>query len=85
MQQRTFGSLGKVSALSLSDGGPTSREEAVATVREAVATGIALLDVAPSYGGGEAECVIGEAFAGQLPNGVRVSTKCNLGSPAVDV
>jgi aryl-alcohol dehydrogenase-like predicted oxidoreductase len=88
MQQRTFGRLGEISALSLGGGGtggvwgPTSREEAAATVREAVHAGISLLDVAPGYGDGESERVIGEAFAGQLPDGVRVSTKCNLGSPA---
>ena len=88
MEQRTFGTLGEVSALSLGGGGtggvwgPTSRKESVATVREAVATGITLLDVAPGYGYGEAERVIGEAFSGLLPDGVRVSTKCNLGSPA---
>jgi aryl-alcohol dehydrogenase-like predicted oxidoreductase len=62
--------------------GATTRDEAVATVREAVAAGITLLDMAPSYGrDGEAERVIGEAFAGRLPPGVRVTTKHVLGSP----
>lgn len=88
MENRTFGKLGAVSALTLGGGGigqvwgPTSREEAVATVREAVAWGISFIDVAPSYGNGEAETVIGEAFNGRLPDGVRVSTKCRLGNPA---
>ena len=87
MRQRNFGSLGRVSALTLGGGGigqvwgRTSREEAVATVREAVQAGINLLDMAPSYGNGEAESVIGEAFVGRLPGGVRVSTKCMVGSP----
>ena len=62
--------------------GPTSREEAVATVREAVEAGITFLDVAPTYGNGEAESVIGQAFKGRLPDGVRVSTKCRLGNLA---
>lgn len=87
MEQRTFGRLGRVSALTLGGGGtgqvwgPTTRAEAVATVREAVDAGITFLDVAPSYGNGEAETVIGEAFGGSLPSGVRVSTKYNVGSP----
>ena len=87
MELRKFGGLGNVSALTLGGGGigqvwgPTSREEAVATVREAVDSGINFLDVAPNYGNGEAESVIGEAFDGVLPAGVRVSTKCALGNP----
>ena len=90
MQKRTFGRLGEISALTLGGGGtgqvwgPTSREEAVATVREALEAGIKFLDVAPSYGNGEAELVIGEAFNGRLADGVRVSTKCRLGNPAPD-
>ena len=87
MQKRTFGRLGEVSVLTLGGGGtgqvwgPTTREECVATVREAVASGITLLDVAPSYGNGESEVVIGEAFGGKLPGGVQVLTKCRVGSP----
>src|SRR5262249_61951779 len=82
MEKRTFGRLGEISCLTLGGGGigqvwgPTSREEAVATVREAVEAGITFLDVAPSYGNGEAERVIGEAFGGRLAEGVRASTKC---------
>ena len=87
MESRTFGSLGQISALTLGGGGigqvwgPTTREESVATVRDAVDRGITFLDVAPSYGNGEAESVIGEAFQGRLPQGVRVSTKCRLFDP----
>src|SRR5207237_9562777 len=58
------------------------RSEAIATVREAWAAGITLFDVAPSYGRGEAEVVLGEAFGGRLPAGVRVSTKCAVGNRA---
>ena len=61
MQRRTFGKLGEISALTLGGGGigqvwgPTTQEEAVATVREAVEAGVTFFDVAPSYGVGEAE------------------------------
>lgn len=87
MEIRTLGRLWPVSALTLGGGGlgqvwgTTSRDEAVATVREAVSSGISLLDVAPSYGSGEAESVIGEAFGGHLPDGVRISTKHRVGNP----
>ncbi len=90
MEMRNFGRLGEISSLTLGGGGigqvwgPTSRAEAVATVREAVEAGITFIDVAPGYGNGEAESVIGEAFKGQLPGGVRISTKCRLGNPAPD-
>jgi len=46
--------------------GATDRDESVATVREAVESGITLIDVAPSYGSGEAELVVGQAFAAEL-------------------
>jgi len=88
MQQRTFGQLGDISALTLGGGGigqvwgPTTRAEAMATVRETWAAGITFFDVAPSYGRGEAEVVLGEAFGGRLPPGVRVSTKCAVGNRA---
>src|SRR2546427_6326279 len=88
MQQRTFGKLGDISALTLGGGGigqvwgPTTRDEALATVQEAWAAGITCFDVAPSYGRGEAEVVLGEAFGGRLPAGVRVSTKCAVGNRA---
>ena len=85
MRQRPFGKLGMVSAFSLGGGGlgqvwgPTTREECVATVREAVDSGIDLLDLAPLYGNGEAESVIGAAFSGKLPENVRIITKCRVG------
>ncbi len=88
MQQRTFGKLGDISALTLGGGGtgqvwgPTTREEAIATVRAAWEAGITFFDVAPNYGRGEAEVVLGEAFGSRLPAGVRVSTKCAVGNRA---
>ena len=88
MQTRTLGRLGPVSALTLGGGGlgqvwgPTSRPEAIATLRKAVDSGITLIDMAPMYGiDGEAERVVGEAFAGALPTGVRITTKHLLGTP----
>ncbi len=90
MRQRPFGKLGTASALTLGGGGiagiwgETTREECVATVREAVDSGIDLLDLAPSYGNGEAEEVIGEAFGGALPEGVRITTKCRVGDTPPD-
>src|SRR6202521_126375 len=87
MEKRAFGKLGEISCLTLGGGGigqvwgPTSRDEAIATVIEAVEAGIIFLDLAPAYGKGEAELVVGAAFNGRLPDGVRVSTKCMLGNP----
>lgn len=87
METRLLGQIGTVSRLTLGGGGlgqlwgATTRDEAVATVSDAVAAGITVFDVAPRYGDGEAETVIGEAFGGRLPEGVRVATKCLLGSP----
>jgi len=46
--------------------------------------GITFLDVAPGYGNGKAELVVGEAFRGRLPDRVRLSTKCMLGNPPRD-
>jgi aryl-alcohol dehydrogenase-like predicted oxidoreductase len=87
MQQHPFGSLPAVSTLTLGGGGlgmlwgATTFDECVATVHAAVAAGITLLDLAPRYGDGKAEEVVGEAFGGNLPAGVRVTSKCNLGNP----
>jgi aryl-alcohol dehydrogenase-like predicted oxidoreductase len=87
MQRRPFGHLPPVSALTLGGGGlgmlwgATTFEECVATVHYAVAAGITLLDLAPRYGDGKAEEVVGAAFAGRLPEGIRITSKCNLGEP----
>jgi len=92
METRPFGKLETVSALTLGGGGigniwgKTDRAERVATAREALDSGITLIDVAPSYGDGEAERVIGEAFAGRLSEKVRITTKCRVGNlPAEEV
>ena len=91
MESSTLGSLGSVSVLTLGGGGigqvwgETSRDEAVATVQAAAEAGITLIDLAPSYGDGEAEEVVGRAFAGRLPAGVRVTTKHHVGHDPIEV
>src|SRR5258708_39552324 len=88
MEQRSLGRLWPVSHLTLGGGGlgmlwgETTFAECVATVRDAVAAGITLIDLAPRYGDGKAEEVVGAAFAGRLPAGVRITSKCNLGNAA---
>ena len=85
MERHQLGKLWPVSVLSLGGGGlgqvwgETTFEECVATVHAAVAAGINLIDLAPRYGDGKAEEVIGAAFGGRLPDDVRVTSKCNLG------
>src|SRR5262245_683063 len=92
MRQNSFGKRPPVSALTLGGGGigmvwgETTFDECVATLHAAVAAGINLIDLAPSYGDGKAEQVVGEAFGGRLPDGVSVTSKCNLGNASpVDI
>src|SRR5258708_30744666 len=86
MWQHSFGRLAPVSALTLGGGGlgmlwgETTFAECVATVHDTVAAGITLFDLAPRYGDGKAEEVVGAAFAGKLPAGGRGTSKCNLGN-----
>ena len=85
MRYASLGSFGRVSRLTLGGGGigqgwgETSREEAKATIKLAVDSGIDLLDTAPMYR--NCEAIVGEVFAGRLPKGLRVTSKCALGSP----
>ena len=85
MHHASLGPLGNVSRLTLGGGGlgqiwgASSDEEAVATIRAALDAGIDIIDTAPMYGACEA--VIGAAFHGVLPTGVRLTTKCQLGEP----
>lgn len=92
MQSHAFGKLPAVSILTLGGGGlgmlwgRTTFNECVATVHAAIDAGITLLDLAPRYGDGKAEDVVGAAFDGKLPIGVRVTSKCNLGNlPIADI
>jgi aryl-alcohol dehydrogenase-like predicted oxidoreductase len=83
LRNATLGALGDVSRLTLGGGGlgqiwgETSSDEAVATVHAAVDAGITLIDTAPMYL--HCEKVIATAFGGKLPEGVRITTKCQLG------
>jgi aryl-alcohol dehydrogenase-like predicted oxidoreductase len=85
MRYGRLGPLDHVSRLTLGGGGlgriwgETTIDEAVATVHAAVDGGITLIDTAPMYR--DCEAVIGEAFAGSLPEGVRITSKCQLGAP----
>lgn len=88
MQINTLGPFGPVSRLTLGGGGigqvwgPTSEDDAVATLRHAVDNGIDLIDAAPGYK--ICEAMIGKAFEGRLPRGVRVTTKHGLGTVPED-
>ena len=86
MEQRKFKPFGNISALSLGGGGignvwgETSRSERVSTVSLAIESGINHFDMAPMYGKGEAERVIGEAFKGRDHSAINLTTKCRLGT-----
>ena len=86
MNKRPFFPFGEVSSLTLGGGGlgqvwgETTREEAVKTVNLALKEGVNHFDVAPMYGKGEAERVLGEAFEGKNLDGLNFTTKCSLGT-----
>ena len=70
MQQRVLGKTGlSVSAITLGGGGigmvwgATTEDECIETVKYAVASGINIIDVAPVYGNGKAEEVVGTAWS----------------------
>jgi len=85
MHTTTLGPFEGISRLTLGGGGlgqlwgETDQTEAVATLKEAVDGGIALIDTAPLYR--DCEAVIGAAFEGAMPAGVRITSKVFLGSP----
>ena len=86
MQQREFKPFSTVSALSLGGGGignvwgESTRSERVSTVNLAIESGINHLDIAPMYGKGEAERVVGEVFKGRDHSAINLTTKCRLGT-----
>jgi aryl-alcohol dehydrogenase-like predicted oxidoreductase len=85
MKQSNLGKLEGISRLTLGGGGigqvwgETTRNEAIATVHDAYTGGINLFDMAPMYGRGEAETVMGLAFEDGYPADLRVTTKCLVG------
>ncbi len=84
MRSGRLGPLDEVSRLTLGGGGigqgwgETSREEAIATIKLAVDRGINLIDTAPLYM--NCEAIVGDTFDGRLPSGVRITSKCRLGT-----
>ena len=86
MEQREFKPFSTVSALSLGGGGignvwgESTRSERVSTVNLAIESGINHLDIAPMYGKGEAERVVGEVFKGRDHSAINLTTKCRLGT-----
>ena len=85
MQSATLGPVGTVSRLTLGGGGigqiwgETSTADGIATLHHAIDAGITLIDTAPMYG--SCEAVMLQAFGGKIPAGVRITTKCQLGTP----
>jgi aryl-alcohol dehydrogenase-like predicted oxidoreductase len=81
MQQRMLGKTGlAVSVLTLGGGGigmvwgPTTDDECIETVKAAVASGVTLLDLAPVYGKGKSEEIVGQAWR-DLPTKPLIATK----------
>lgn len=85
MQTTSLGPFSGISRLTLGGGGigqgwgETSRDEAVATLHAAVDAGVNLIDTAPLYL--NCEVIVGEAFGGAPPAGLKFTTKCRLGGP----
>lgn len=85
MQYTTLGSINHISRLTLGGGGlgqvwgETNIDEACATIKSALDSGINLIDTAPMYF--KCEAVIKACFGGALPSGVRVTSKYQLGEP----
>ncbi len=86
MNYRDFKPYSKVSSLTLGGGGigqvwgETTSEEAIQTVHAALDHGINHFDVAPMYGKGEAERIIGKSLSGLDTDNLFFTTKCQLGT-----
>jgi len=86
MNYRDFKPFSKVSSLTLGGGGigqvwgETTAEEAIRTVHTALDHGINHFDVAPMYGKGEAERIIGKSLDGADTDDLFFTTKCQLGT-----
>ena len=86
MNYRDFKPYSKISSLTLGGGGigqvwgETTSEEAIKTVHAAIDHGINHFDVAPMYGKGEAERIIGKSLNGSDADDLFFTTKCQLGT-----
>jgi aryl-alcohol dehydrogenase-like predicted oxidoreductase len=86
MNHRDFKPYLKISSLTLGGGGigqvwgETTSEEAIKTVHAAIDQGINHFDVAPMYGKGEAERIIGKSLNGSDADDLFFTTKCQLGT-----
>ncbi|MGW4945725.1 aldo/keto reductase [Actinoplanes sp. NPDC004185] len=85
METRSFGRLGRISALTLGGGGiagvwgSTDRAEAVATIHAAMDAGVTMLDLAPSYGSDfESERAAGAALRGRSGADIMITSKVQL-------
>lgn len=58
--------------------GVVNRDQSIETIRTLIDNGVNLIDVAPVYGNGYAEQVVGEALEGGHRERVMISTKCGL-------
>lgn len=90
MRYRTLGRTGlQVSEVGLGGGGighvwgATTDRDAMQVVHRAVDLGITFFDVAPDYGDGKAEEVLGHALAGRRPQMI-VATKVHVPADLVD-
>ena len=88
MRQRMLGKTNfQVSAITLGGGGigmvwgPTTDEECVETVKQAVASGINIIDVAPVYGRGKAEEIVGQAWPELNPKPLIATKVCRPMGP----
>ena len=86
MNYRDFKPYSKISSLTLGGGGigqvwgESTSKEAIKTDHAALDHGIKHIDVAPMYGKGEAERVIGQSLNGLNLDNLFFTTKCQLGT-----
>lgn len=53
-------------------------EQSIRTIKEAINVGINFFDIAPIYGFGNAEKVLGKALKGEKRDAINIATKCGL-------
>lgn len=84
-EKRTISSLGSVSRIGLGGapllggwGQKPDKKLARKILKKAVGKGINFIDVAPAYGEGEVELLIGDTFEGVLPQDLKIGSKFSL-------